>query len=480
MKSAGSGASTTNGRGLLPGLVFVNLVGALVSSVGAPLIPAIASVDHVSLLDAQWSLTIAVLVSVVATPLTGRMGDGPHRRTVMLVALAATTLGGVLAAVSGDFVLLLVGRGLQGFGMGLTPLAIAVARSELPEPRVRSGVALLSITNSVGIGLGYPVTGLVAQWFGIHGAFWFAAVMAAVALAVGWVVLPAAGDRPRERVDSGGAAMLAVALAALLVGFSQGPVWGWASGRVLGLFTAGVVVGAVWARYELTLARPLVNLRLLRHRAVLTADVTGLVAGVGMYLLLSLATRICQAPIGAGGLGTTTVVTGLVLVPFSFASLAASRLVPALRRFASERWRLPAATVLPLAAMAILAACHDRLWQLLVVMALDGLGIGLFFSLIPELIVGSVALTETGSAMSFNQVTRFMGYSIGSTLTAVVLQAYTRAGSPQPQPSGYTVGALVACGTWVAAGLVALALGARPSRAVHARRPDAEADLIKT
>jgi MFS family permease len=459
-------ADPRRGNKLLVGLILVNLVGAMISSVGAPLIPDIASADHVSLLDAQWSLTIAVLVSVVATPLTGRLADGPHRRRVMLTVLAAAALGGVLAAASSNFGLLLVGRGLQGLGMGVTPLAIAVARAELPEDRIRPGVGLLSITNAVGIGLGYPVTGLVATWLGIHGTFWFAAAVSAVALAAGAAILPAATGRPRQRVDITGAAMLAASLGMILIAISEGPVWGWASGAVLGLLSGGVIVAALWAWHELRAAQPLVNLRLLRHRAVLAADVTGLVAGVGMYLLLSLGTRISQAPVASGGFGASTVVVGLALVPFSAATLASSRLLPAVRHVLPRRLRLPAAAVLSLAAMAVFAAWHGALWQLLVVNAVAGLGIGLLFSLIPELIVGSVDLNETGSAMSFNQVIRYVGYSVGSALAAVVLQAYTPAGHPLPTTSGYTAGGLVACAAWAVTGLAALALspGARTAQ----------------
>ena len=43
--------------------------------------------------------------------------------------------GGVLAALSLDFGLLVTGRGLQGLGLGVTPLAIATARDALPPER---------------------------------------------------------------------------------------------------------------------------------------------------------------------------------------------------------------------------------------------------------------------------------------------------------------------------------------------------------
>ena len=66
----------------------------MISTLGAPLIPTIARDLHASLSATQWSLTATLLVGAVASPLVGRLGDGPHRRTVMLTCLALVTLGG--------------------------------------------------------------------------------------------------------------------------------------------------------------------------------------------------------------------------------------------------------------------------------------------------------------------------------------------------------------------------------------------------
>ncbi|MER5806153.1 MFS transporter [Streptomyces mirabilis] len=88
-------------------------------------------------------------------------------------------IGSALAATAPAFGLLLVGRALQGVGMGLMPLTIAVAREHLPAERMRSGISSLSITTSVGAGLGYPVTGLIAQHLDYRAGFWFAALLSA-------------------------------------------------------------------------------------------------------------------------------------------------------------------------------------------------------------------------------------------------------------------------------------------------------------
>ena len=61
-----------------------------------------------------------------------------------------------------------------------------------------------------------------------------------------------------------------------------------------------------------------------------------------------------------------------------------------------------------------------------------GIGIGLTFAAVPGLIVGAVPEAETGSALGAAQVARYLGYSLGSALTASVLAGHTPLGHTLP------------------------------------------------
>src|SRR3954470_12649103 len=195
-------------RALVPVLLFIGTVVAVISSLGAPLVPAIAETMGTSLSGAQWSLTVTLLVGAVATPVVGRLGDGRHRRTVVLSVLGLVTAGGILAALPLGLGWLIAGRGLQGFGLGLTPLAIAVAREALAGERSRSTIAALSITVVAGVGLGYPVAGGIAELGGVPAAFWAGAGISLAALVASAVVLPPSPAAPPRRLDVLGAVLL--------------------------------------------------------------------------------------------------------------------------------------------------------------------------------------------------------------------------------------------------------------------------------
>ncbi|WP_051969743.1 MFS transporter [Kitasatospora azatica] len=462
-------------RALVPVLVFLGTVVAVISSLGAPLVPTIAAVDHVTLSDAQWSLTVTMLVGAVATPVMGQLGDGPRRRPVVLGATAVVVLGSVLAALPLGFGFLVAGRALQGVGLGLTPLAIAAARDSLPADRSRSAVALLSITTVAGVGLGYPLTGLIAQSFGIHAGFWFGALISALGLLCAALVLPATTDREARPLDALGAVLIGLAVAGLLLVLSEGANWGWTTPRLWALAGLSVLLLAWWVRHELRTPHPLVDLRTLRNRVVLTADVTGLVAGVAMYLLMSLVTRYVQTPTAAGyGFGASVVVAGLTLLPFSVLSVLSSKVVPVVARRTSTAMVLTLGCGVSLASMLVFLLAHDQLWQVLVVMGIAGLGVGCTFAVMPGLIVNSVPAHEVGSAVSFNQVLRYIGYSTGSALCGAVLQAHTATGHRLPSADGYRTATLIGCAVWVVIGVVTIVLPRRAAAAAGGSSMDEE------
>jgi MFS family permease len=455
-------------RALVPVLIFVGTVVAVISSLGAPLVPAVAAAMEASLPSAQWSLTATLLVGAVATPVIGRLGDGPHRRRVIVGVLGVVTLGGVLAALPLGLGWLIAGRALQGFGLGLTPLAIATAREALAGDRSRSVIAALSVTVVAGVGLGYPLAGLVAELGGVHAAFWAGAAISFAALLASAAVLPAPSPRSPCPLDVGGAVLLGAGLAGALVALGQAEGWGWASPGLWCLIGGSVLALAAWVLWELRTPWPLVDLHLARSPVALSAHSAALLVGLTNYLLLASVPVLAQAPPSAGsGFGTSVMIAGLVLLPFSAASVLAGRLARALADRAGQHVVLPVAALVQSCAFVLFGLARTELWQLFAVMAVAGLGVGAAFSAFPALVVSAVPASETGSAMSLNQVLRYVGFALGSALTATVLAAATPRAGAAPSVSGYTTIAVIGFATCVAtavvAGLMTVGRRARPS-----------------
>jgi hypothetical protein len=151
--------------------------------------------------------------------------------------------------------------------------------------------------------------------------------------------------------------------------------WGWVATPTVALLALAVVLLALWTHNELRVDQPLVELRLLRRRAVLTANVSGLVLGIAMYLGVSLNT-VVQFPTG---IDQTVFVAGLTLLPVSALSTISSRLVPIVRRSVGPHGVIPAGSVAIAVGMLFRSLTGRGLWQAFLTMSLVGLGLGLTF-----------------------------------------------------------------------------------------------------
>lgn len=454
-------------RLLVPALALLATVTGVVSSLGAPLVPSIADEVGVSLSAAQWTLTVTLLVGAVSTPLLGRYAAAHRRRPTILVGMSVVVGGTVLAALATSFSTLglpalLLGRAAQGIGIALTPLAMTVARDVYPPDRAQRIIPMLSVAGVVGAGLGYPLTAGVAQVGGVPAAFWFGALLTAATLTIAWTALPRTPRAATPRVQPVEALLLGGSTLAVLLGINQTTSWGWGDLRTLALFALGVAGAALWAWLTLRSPSPLVDLRLAFGTPALGPHLTVLLAGIGMYMSLALVIILIQASTPAGwGLDQPVLVAGLVLVPYSLAAVIGTRTSRWAGQYVPAVRLLPIGCALYLASVVLLALAHDQVWQALLAMGIAGVGSGFTFAMIPALLVRTVPPAETSSALGFNMVLRYVGFSAGSALGVTVLALGS--GGSVPTEHGFIVASAVNAAVWLVAIVVVLGVGrARP------------------
>ncbi len=414
---------------------------------------------HVSLDSAQWTLTIALLSGAVATPVLGRLGAGPHRRATILTTLAVVVAGSALTVLPLPFAWLLVGRAAQGVGLGLTALMMGVARDHLPEERSAATIALISVISIIGVGVGYPLAGLLAEFGGLRAAYGLGLFVTAIALLTAWRSMPEAPEGRSAHMDIAGALLLAGGLLLVLLLASETGLWSQHLAAAVVLAVAAVLLLCAWTASELRSKTPLVDVRAVRHPAVAGANIAMFVGGIGMYLLLTLITRYAQTPHSAGyGFGLTTFVAGLVLVPFSVLGFVAGKLTPRVRERIDAPYLLAGSAVVVGGAFVFFAAARSNPAELFVAMGVLGFGVGGFSAAMPGAILAVTPKRETSSAMSFNYVVRSVGYSLGSAVGGLVLAAGTDTGHLFPNDSAYTTAALIGVAAMAITTMTSLAL----------------------
>ncbi len=434
----------------------------VLQSMVLPALPAIQHQLHVSEEAAAWTLTAYLLSASVATPVLGRMGDIHGKERLLVVVLAALALGTLLSALATSLTLLIVGRLVQGLAGAIFPLSFSIIRDEFPRDRIPTAIGLISMLMGIGSGLGIVLGGVIVEHLSIQWLFWIPLPAVVIALAAVIWFVPESPVRSPGGVNVMGGILLGGWLLALLVAVSQGPVWGWTSPGILGLEAAAVILFAAWVHSELRSRHPLVDIRMMRIPTVWWTNISAFLLGAGMYASAVVIPPFVETAVSHGyGFGASPALAGLFLLPQSLGMLFVGLVNGKVTAAIGSKAALAIGGVLGGLAFGLLAVAHGHPWQFFLATTVMGLGTGLGYAAMSNLVIGAVPESQTGVATGMNANVRTIGGAIGSQLVATILAAGVALGA-FPHESAYVVSYLVLGIALLLAGAAALAIpGAR-------------------
>ncbi|WP_329026012.1 MULTISPECIES: MFS transporter [unclassified Streptomyces] len=446
--------------GVVATLAFAGTVAAVMQTLVTPLIAELPKILDTTSSNAAWVITVTLLVSAVCVPVSGRLGDLLGKRRMLLACSVPLIAGSVVCALSSSVVPMIVGRGLQGMGMGMVPLGIALLRDVVPPEKMSSSIALVSASLGIGGALGLPIASAVAQYASWRVLFWGSAVLAAAICALIWFVIPdvPAGAKG-QRFDVPGALGLAAGLVCLLLAVSKGADWGWTSTTTIGLFVAAVVVLLAWGFWELRTTDPLVDLRTTARPRVLITNIASLFVGFGMYAGMLIAPQLLQFPEATGyGLGQSMLQAGLWMAPGGIMMMVVSPFGGKLTDARGPKFTLISGVLVIAAAYGLGILLMGSAWGLMLFLMVSSGGVGLAYGAMPALIMSAVPASETAAANGFNTLMRSLGTSVGAAVIGAVLaQLTTEAGGYTfTSEAGFRMGLVLGCGV----ALVAVAISA--------------------
>jgi EmrB/QacA subfamily drug resistance transporter len=440
---------------------FVLLVGisgfALLQSLVLPVLPTIQRSLHTSQSTVTWVLTAYLLSASIFTPTLGRIGDMVGKKRTFVFSLGALALGSLLAALAPSIDVLIAARVIQGVAGGALPLAFGIIRDEFPPEKIAGAIGITAALLAVGAGFGVVLAGPIIDALDYHWLFWIPLIMVTGALLAAHFVIPESPVRTPSRVNWLAAALLSGWLVAVLVAVSEGPVWGWSSPRILGLFVATVAMGALWIRVELHSPHPLIDMSMMRQRAVWTTNLVAFLVGMGLYSAFVFVPEFVQTPTSAGyGFGASITASGVFLLPMTVVMFVFGLLCGRLARRLGPGAVLMIGSSISVVPFVLLAVAHHQRWEIYLAMALLGAGFGLAFSAMSVLIVEAVPAEQTGVASGMNANIRTIGGAIGAGIMASIVTSGVAAGR-LPRVSGYTHGfSVLAVCTALAAGAALL------------------------
>jgi EmrB/QacA subfamily drug resistance transporter len=416
---------------ILSVLLLAGLAYAVLSSAVIPALPTIQHDLHTTETGVAWVLTGFLLSASVGTAIIGRLGDMYGKERLLLWTLLVLAAGTLLAALADSLVVLIIARVIQGVAGGIFPLAFSIARDEFPPEKVPGSIGLISAILGIGSGFGLVLGGIIAEHLNWHWLFWLPLAVTVLAAVCTWRYVPESPVRSPGHVNWPAAALMSVGMCCVLVAIAQATVWGWGGAKTLALFAAGTVVIAAWVWVEVHSREPLVDMAMMRIRGVWTTNLVAFLLGAGMYASFIVYPQFAQLPKSTGfGFGASVVVSSLYLLPAALGmgvlGMVAGRVA---HRFGSKP-ALIAGTGITALSFTWLAVNHHRPYDMLISAALLGIGIGLAFAALGNLIVQAVPPSQTGVATGMNTVMRTLGGALGGQLSATFIVDHQAHGLP--------------------------------------------------
>jgi EmrB/QacA subfamily drug resistance transporter len=452
----GHGSERVHPNVILSVLALAGLAYAILSSAVIPALPTIQRDLHTSETGVTWLLTGFLLSASVGTSIIGRLGDMYGKERLLLWTLVVLAVGTLLAAVSDSLAMLIAARVIQGVAGGIFPLAFSIIRDEFPAEHVPGSIGLISSILGIGGGAGLVIGGLIVEHLSWHWLFWLPLAVTVLAALATWRFIPESPIRSPGKVNWLAAGLMTLGISLVLIAIAQTTIWGWGASKTIALFIAGVIVCAFWVAVEVRSDEPLVDMSMMRIRGVWTTNLAAFLLGAGLYSSFIVYPEFAQLPKSTGfGFGASVVVSSLYLLPSAFGMGLLGTIAGRVARAYGSKFALVVGTAITAVSFLWLAVAHAHPWDMLVASTLLGIGIGLAFSALGNLIVQAVPSSQTGIASGMNTVMRTLGGALGGQLSATFIADHMTDGLPTV--TGFTLSFIMAAaflGVGVLAGLL--------------------------
>jgi EmrB/QacA subfamily drug resistance transporter len=400
------------------------------ASIVAVSLPSMGADLHLGYSQGLWTQAAYLLVLSVLLIPVGRLADAGGPARYYLAGTVVFGLGSVLAALAQDGALLIGARCVQGLG-GASMLSTAAGLVTAAFPPLERGRALGLNVAAVyfGLTLGPVVGGVIVNHTSWRWIFLINVPVALVTAVGGLVVLgierreravrakPAGirgGPEGRlvKRVDLAGAVVLGGALVALFMPLTFSPLWGWSSGRTIGLLVAAVALFVLFVVIEDRVRDPMLDLDLLRkNRLFASANAAAFINYLGMFAIATLTAVFLEIV-----QGHSPQVSGLLLLAQPVVMAVLSPFTGRLSDRVGSR--LPAAfgMVIISAGMVQLAFASISAGRVVGALATVGVGMALFSAPNMSAVMGSVHRSQLNLASAFLGMMRFTGQGLSMAI----------------------------------------------------------------
>jgi MFS family permease len=379
--------------GLLPSIDFF-IINVSLPSIHASLD---ASPAELQLVISGYAASYAVFLIT-----GGRLGDLYGRRRLFLIGMAGFVMTNTLCGLATTPLGLVVARVFQGVSAAmLVPQVLGSIRALFPgEADLARALSLYGVAMGLAASIGQFAGGALVEWspfgWGWRTVFLAKPPIGIPILLVAWLIVPETSASRSRRLDIGGAILVSLALACVVLPLSEGRQQGWPLWTLV-MLAAAPLLAWTFVRFEARLTAhgrsPLLDLALMRipsfRRGVL----------VGTLFFFTTSFYVLFAIYEQEGYGTDPLFTGLAILPYGVGLFIGPLLTAPMARL--RPWLLTIGMAIQVAGYAgVAAAVAAGLdgWPVMVTVLIAGFGQGIAYPRLFNTTLGDVAPHQAGVA----------------------------------------------------------------------------------
>lgn len=401
---------------------IMDLVDATIVNIAAPSIRAELGGSEAAL---QWMLAGYTLAFAIGLISFGRLGDLVGRRRLFVIGAVGFTVASAICGLATSPEMLIGSRVAQGLlGAVMIPQGFAILKAVFPPAEIGKAFALFGPVMGLSAVAGPIIAGALidANWFdaGWRMIFWINVPIGALALFGALRYMPEVKTPGASRLDTAGVILVSLACGLLIYPLVQGRELGWPVWSIA-MMVAAVPVFALFGWRERRSGNPVIDPSLFRSRgyvAGLGVITTFFLAMSGFMLVFNLFTQL--------GLHYSPLKAGLAMVPFSLgiaigAPLSGGLLAPKLGRKALQLGIL----VMAVSMVGVWFTLHvygdqTTIWNLVPATLASGIGAGMVFAPLFDIILASIDDQAAGSASGVLTAMQQFGGAIGVAVIGTI------------------------------------------------------------
>lgn len=382
--------------------------------------PTISKDLAINMNKAEWIVSLYIAVICMFLIFFGKISDMEGKIKVFRIGTVVFVIGSALCGISNSLNFLLLSRAIQAIGASMTMATnFGIITQYFPKDMRGRGLGILVSFVSLGSIAGPGIGGFIIQNYSWHYIFLINIPVGILAILLGYYAFPKEDKNINKvSIDYKGFILFDISILSLFLAIFMGQETGFKNITVIILFIAFIITLFLFIKVENTIDEPLIDMKMFNNFEFSLGLFCALLVFSSNFFFNILMPFYLQKTLALSSLRA-----GFILMSVPIAMMIVSPISGALSdKMSSEILTFIGLIVFTISQLLFIFIGKDtKIYHLIMITVIMGIGIALFQSPNNSIIMSSVKQNKLGVAGSLNSLARNLGMIIGIALSTTIL-----------------------------------------------------------